>query len=198
MEPQTRPRSGPRQLLSQQKVNERIDFALVGTATKVRQEENGPLTPLEANLSWLLATVNHALATEMTAAFEAVGISPRGHCVLSRAQSGGRTQSELAEEVGLDKTTMVVTVDELEQAGLAERHPSETDRRARVITVTDAGRRKIAEGEEIVDRIQQDVLESLPVKKRAALMDALAQLVSDRLSETTPCQRPVRRRAVRT
>ena len=43
--------------------------------------------------------------------------------------------------IGLDKTTMVVTVDELERAGLAERQASSTDRRARIIKVTPAGRR---------------------------------------------------------
>jgi MarR family transcriptional regulator for hemolysin len=35
--------------------------------------------------------------------------------------------------------THVVTVDELEKAGLAERRPSSRDRRARVISVTEAG-----------------------------------------------------------
>ena len=49
--------------------------------------------------------------------------------------------------VGLDKTTMVVTIDELEPAGMAERLPSPTDRRARIIGVTKDGRKAIAKGE---------------------------------------------------
>ena len=53
--------------------------------------------------------------------------------------TGEFTQTEIARMVGLDKTTMVVTVDELEAAGLAERRPSSTDRRARVIEVTKDG-----------------------------------------------------------
>ena len=35
--------------------------------------------------------------------------------------TGAYTQTELARLIGLDKTTMVVTVDELEAAGLAKR-----------------------------------------------------------------------------
>ena len=96
---------------------------------------------LAGNLGWLLAQASHALSTEMTAAFEAKGGTPRGFCVLSTALTGEFTQKELADRVGLDKTTMVVTMDALEADGLAERVPSPGDRRARVITVTPAGRR---------------------------------------------------------
>jgi MarR family transcriptional regulator, transcriptional regulator for hemolysin len=50
-----------------------------------------------------------------------------------RAALGGDdcTQSQLAAQCALDKTTMVFALDELERAGLAERRPSRTDRRAR-------------------------------------------------------------------
>ena len=70
-------------------------------------------TELEGNLGWLLAQASHAMVTEMTAAFAEMGVSPRGHCVLSTASEGEFTQKDLAERVGLDKTTMVVTIDEL-------------------------------------------------------------------------------------
>ena len=105
---------------------------------------------LTGNLGWLLAQASHALSTEMTAAFEAQGGTPRGHCVLATARTGEFTQKELADRVGLDKTTMVVTIDALEAAGLAERVPSPHDRRARVIRVTDAGEEAVAEGEKVV------------------------------------------------
>src|SRR5919197_6270281 len=112
--------------------------------------------PLAANLAWLLSQASYALATQLTAALQDLGVSPRAHCVLSTAMTGELTQTELAHAVGLDKTTMVVTVDELEAAGLAERRPSKTDRRARVIAVTRGGRRKLREAEEIGDRIRED------------------------------------------
>ena len=89
--------------------------------------------PLASDLCWLLSRASHGLTTEFTAALEDVGISPRQHAVLTTAMTGELTQTEIARMVGLDKTTMVVTVDELEKAGLAERRPSSSDRRARVI-----------------------------------------------------------------
>ena len=78
---------------------------------------------------------------------------------------------------------MVVTVDELEEKGLAERKPSSTDRRARVISVTKAGERTVAQGQKIIDRIQGDVLENLPAKERKVFLEALGSLVKDRLSQ---------------
>jgi DNA-binding MarR family transcriptional regulator len=148
----------------------------------------------EENLGWLLATVSHAFTTELTAALEAVSVSPRAHCVLSTALQGEYSQTALAHAIGLDKTTMVVTIDALEKAGLVERRMSTQDRRARVIAVTDAGRAKVAEGKEIVARMQEDVLASLPPGQREGLMAALRQLLGDRLCSPPECAHPVRRR----
>jgi MarR family transcriptional regulator, transcriptional regulator for hemolysin len=155
-------------------------------------------TPLTENLCWLLSTAAHSLATEMTRAMEGLDVSPRGFSVLTTAMTGAYTQTELARTVGLDKTTMVVTLDELEAAGLAERRPAPSDRRARVIAVTEAGEAKVREAEEIAERIRVDVLAVLPDEERAAFLSALTRLVCDRLSEPVQCAQPVRRRAPRT
>jgi MarR family transcriptional regulator, transcriptional regulator for hemolysin len=149
------------------------------------------------NLAWLLSQASYVLATQLTAALEKVGISPRAHCVLSTAMTGEFTQIELAHAVGLDKTTMVVTIDELEVAGLAKRRQASDDRRAHIIAVTRAGERKVAEAEEIVDRVHSEVLAELPAGERKAFVKALTRLVSGRLSSAAPCAKPVRRRAPR-
>ncbi len=151
--------------------------------------------PPESNLGWLLAQASHALATELTAALEEFSVTPRSHCVLTAALTGEHTQKQLADAIGVDKTTMVVTLDALEEAGLAERVPSKADRRARVIRVTPAGRRLVAKCERVVARIQADVLASLPARQREPFLDALSGLVFGRLSRPTPCGGQVRRRS---
>jgi DNA-binding MarR family transcriptional regulator len=113
--------------------------------------------------------------------------------VLFHALETERTQIQLAEISDLDKTTMVVTVDELEKAGLAERRPSSMDRRARIITVTEAGERAVTEGAKIADSIHRDALNSLPEEQREALVDALTRLVEGHLSTPVESERPVRR-----
>jgi DNA-binding MarR family transcriptional regulator len=149
--------------------------------------------PLAADLCWLLSRASHVLMTEQTAALEGSGISPREYSVLAAAMTGSHTQTQLARLVGLDKTTMVVTVDELEASGLAERRPSIADRRARVIAVTDAGERKLCEAETILRRVREDVLSTLPEDEQQALLRALERLVCGRLAEPVQCSHPVRR-----
>jgi MarR family transcriptional regulator for hemolysin len=149
------------------------------------------------DLAWLLSRVSHALATELTAALEGLSVTPRAQCVLGTALQGEYTQTALAETLGIDKTTMVVTIDALERAGLVERRTSSEDRRARVIAVTEAGAAKVAEGERIVDEIHDDVLSVLSPESREVFMDALRQLAMERLCAPTPCAKPVRRRAPR-
>ena len=153
-----------------------------------------PPTCLTSDLGWLLSRVSHALTTESTAALEDSGISPRGHSVLAAALTGEYSQTELARMVGLDKTTMVVTVDELESQGLVERTPSKADRRARLIKVTKAGRRKVETADGVLDRVREDVLEALPDEEREVFLRALGRLACGRLAEPVTCAQPVRRR----
>src|SRR3954469_5263445 len=145
------------------------------------------------DLSYLLSQAGHVLSTQMTAAFAELGITPRAYCVLFHAMEAERTQIELAAISDLDKTTMVVTVDELEKAGLAERRPSSTDRRARIIAVTEAGERAVAEGMRVADRVHRDVLAALPEEHREPFVAALTLLVGGHLSTPAESEHQVRR-----
>jgi MarR family transcriptional regulator for hemolysin len=153
-----------------------------------------PLAPLASDLCWMLSRASHSLTTELTAALEGSGISPREHAVLAAATGGEHTQTDLARLVGIDKTTMMVTLDELEAAGLAERRPLSTDRRARVVAVTRAGEKKVREVEKVLDRVREDVLGALAEADREVFLRCLAQLACARLSEPVVCSHPVRRR----
>lgn len=151
----------------------------------------------DADLMMLLRVASHVLATELAARLDELGIAPRENCTLTNALDAGLTQSELAEQCNVDKTTMVVTMDTLEKAGLAERRPSETDRRARIIVVTEAGRQMIDQTKKIVEDIYADVLSSLPIQERAAFLSALTKLAQGRLSTPAQCEKPPRRRFTR-
>jgi DNA-binding MarR family transcriptional regulator len=145
------------------------------------------------DISFLLAHSSHVLATRMTEALQEIGLTPRGFCVLMHALPGELTQIELARLADLDKTTMVVTLDELEDAGYAERVASPADRRARIVRVTVRGVEITEAGLEIVDRVHREVLDSLPPSQRDAFLAALTTLVGGYLSEPADSARPVRR-----
>ncbi|MGX1883322.1 MarR family winged helix-turn-helix transcriptional regulator [Streptomyces sp. NPDC055287] len=147
----------------------------------------------EPDLSFLLDHTSHVLRTQMSAALAEIGLTARMHCVLVHALEGERTQIQLAEIGDMDKTTMVVTVDALEKAGLAERRPSSTDRRARIIAVTEEGAQVAGQSQKIVDRVHREALAALPEGDRTVLLRALKFLVGDGLSVPAENPRPARR-----
>ncbi|MFB9207432.1 MarR family winged helix-turn-helix transcriptional regulator [Nonomuraea spiralis] len=147
----------------------------------------------EHDLSFLLDHTSHVLRTRMAAALAELGLTARMHCVLVHALEEERTQIQLAEIGDMDKTTMVVTVDALEKAGLAERRPSSTDRRARIIAVTEKGTEVARRSQEIVDGVHTAALGSLPDKEREALVRALNRLVTGHLETPAEAPQPVRR-----
>ena len=153
--------------------------------------------PVETDLVFLLQQASHALATELTVRLSELGITPRSYCVLSKALAGEMTQSQVAEQCALDKTTMVVTLDGLERAGLAERRPSSSDRRARIIGVTEEGERVATAADAIVALTYSDVLAALPERQRDGFLDSLNRLVAGRLATPPECAKPPRRRAPR-
>lgn len=161
--------------------------------TKDTATPSGGSLSATTDVSFLLQHTAHSLTTRMTAALAAIGMSPREHCVLAHAAQQDRTQAQLAELSDLDKTTMVVTVDQLERAGLAERVPSPSDRRARIIRVTAAGTEVVREGQAIVDQVHQDVLDALPAAERAVFVSALNLLATGHLADPVECEDVVRR-----
>ncbi|WP_030439527.1 MarR family winged helix-turn-helix transcriptional regulator [Actinoplanes subtropicus] len=144
----------------------------------------------ERDITGLLNMAGHALSNRLSAALEEVDLTPRMQCVLIHALEEERTQIQLAALADLDKTTMVSTVDELERRGLAERRPSTTDRRARIIAVTEKGRLAAEEAQRIVDRVHADALGGLPAEARAAFVEALGALAG---TTRDPGPQPIRR-----
>ncbi|MEV0110327.1 MarR family winged helix-turn-helix transcriptional regulator [Nocardia sp. NPDC050799] len=147
----------------------------------------------EADLSFLLDRTSHVLRTRMAAALAEIGLTARMHCVLVHALEEERTQAQLAVLGDMDKTTMVVTVDALERAGLAERRPSAADRRARVIAVTDKGREVAERSQRIVDGVHSAALGSLPAGEREVLVRALRNLTAGHLAEAVEAPSAARR-----
>ncbi len=147
-------------------------------------------TRTERDITGLLNMAGHVLSNRLAVALADVDLTPRMQCVLVHALEEERTQIQLAALADLDKTTMVSTVDEMERLGFAERRPSTTDRRARIISVTEKGRLAAEEGQRIVDRVHGDALGALSATDRAAFIETLG-LLADTAREPGP--QPVRR-----
>ena len=72
--------------------------------------------------------------------------------------------------MGIDPSTMVALIDELERAGLAKRRPHPKDRRAREVVITPKGRRTVEQGRALAREVEDDVLQGLGSTERRKLL----------------------------
>ncbi|WP_232664763.1 MarR family winged helix-turn-helix transcriptional regulator [Pseudonocardia sp. TRM90224] len=136
-----------------------------------------PDEEIRGDLSFLFDKGSQRLAARVAAALAEVGLTAREYCVLSKAVPGHLTQGEIAEIALLDKTTMVVTMDKLENAGLARRTPSPHDRRARIVEATSEGAELAVKAQAITKQVFDEVLSVLPDALRETFLDAMVRLV---------------------
>jgi MarR family transcriptional regulator for hemolysin len=130
--------------------------------------------PPAVDLAFLFNQVSYALAARMGEALADLDLTVSQYCVLWKAQEKERTQIEIAERAALDKTTVVNEVDRLERAGLATRQVHPTDRRGRVVVVTEAGADVLGRAHRAVARVHDEALSDLPADRRASFLAELA------------------------
>jgi DNA-binding MarR family transcriptional regulator len=115
-----------------------------------------------------------ATHTQTAAALQTIGLTPALFAVLNylRAHEGA-IQQQIGSAMGIDPSTMVALVDELEGAGLAKRRPLPHDRRAREVLITPKGRRALERGRELARDVEDDVLRGLSTAERRQLLALL-------------------------
>ena len=130
-----------------------------------------------------LAAMLHPLTRALVAAELPVlarhGISMWGYVVLNALEGGpARTQAALAQAIGADKTRIIATLDELQQAGLITRDPDPADRRIRLLAISADGRRVRADVQSAIQSNEDRVLARLPAADRRAFL-RVAAILSD-------------------
>src|SRR5579875_1250265 len=100
-----------------------------------------------------------ATHTRVAAAFASVGLTTASFAVLNYLGAHpGATQRAIGTAMGIDPSTMVSLIDELQQAGLAARRPHPSDRRAHAVTITAKGRRALARARTMASQVEDEVL----------------------------------------
>ncbi|MBV8432583.1 MAG: winged helix-turn-helix transcriptional regulator [Solirubrobacterales bacterium] len=109
-----------------------------------------------------------------------VGLTPRGWGALNVLdEEGAVTQQWLGRCIGMDPSSMVATIDELEAQGLVERRRNPQDRRAHALHITAKGRRTLTRGRKIARRAQEELLAPLKAEERRQLHDLLLRVAQD-------------------
>lgn len=95
-------------------------------------------------------------------------------CQLSASTAG--SQLSLARRIGYDKTRLIKLLDELTDAGLVERRPDPTDRRAHLVAITAAGRARVDAARTDIRAMEDEVLSELTTPQQRSLRGMLVRL----------------------
>jgi DNA-binding MarR family transcriptional regulator len=107
-----------------------------------------------------------------------LGLSGKGFgALILLVQEGPLSQQRLGQRQGVDRTTMIAVVDELESAGFVDRRRDPRDRRAYALQATAKGRRVLQRAAEATERAEDEFLAPLSEADRQRLKRLLRTLV---------------------
>jgi DNA-binding MarR family transcriptional regulator len=129
------------------------------------------------DLGALFTRVGRRLIEAERPLLAARGLTMWQYVALNRLARGpAPRQLALAEAMGYDKTRLIALLDTLEADGLITRAPDPADRRARVVRLTAAGRRRHAAAVKDIREMEETILLELTVPERATLLAVLPRL----------------------
>ena len=99
------------------------------------------------------------------------------HALVEIGRAGSISLNDLANALGLDKSTMSRTINQLVHGGLVEREIDPEDRRYVTIGLTETGKRTYAELEESMNVYFSELYEAIPEEKREQVVESLDLLV---------------------
>ncbi|WP_040765711.1 MarR family winged helix-turn-helix transcriptional regulator [Tsukamurella sp. 1534] len=139
---------------------------------------NDRATALEAcDLGWSIAMIGRGYAAVVDPVFADVPRGARGYQLLHTViHKSIRSQTALADYLGVDRTVMPYFVDDLQAAGLVERQDDPADRRRRIVAATRHGRARYAELSERVLEAERVFFGDLPDGERSAFVATLATM----------------------
>lgn len=147
---------------------------IVRMATQPSAE--APVSEFAGQLLFRLWRTSH---TRAAAALETVGLTTALFALMNVIGArDGAIQQELGALLGIDPSTMVSLIDQLESAGLAKRRPSPTDRRAREVIITPQGRRLLKRARRVVAESEDEVLRGLTDEERHDLVALLRRALA--------------------
>lgn len=128
-----------------------------------------PYLLARANLRQLEVFERHTRAFDIAAREYAVMLLLEAHDAL--------WQSQIAQALRLDRTTVTYLVDGLEKRGWLMRNRDPADRRAHVVGLTGAGQKALADIQPAVTESKKELLAPLSEAEQDQLRDLLARLI---------------------
>lgn len=132
---------------------------------------------LVRHTGYLLSRLGWYAARRFSEQLQSLELTPRMWGALNVLEAESPvSQQQLGRSIGMDPSSMVGTIDELEGLGLVERRANPSDRRAHALHLTDAGRQTLNAGRLRAKRAQDELLAPLSAPERAQLHALLLKL----------------------
>lgn len=105
-------------------------------------------------------------------------LTPVQYAALTAIGSQDQTDAtRLSSMIAYDRSTIGNILDRLEKRALIRRVPSPNDRRQKLISLTDQGRKLLADCESAVQRVQSRIVGVLTRKEREQFLEFLTRIV---------------------
>jgi DNA-binding MarR family transcriptional regulator len=108
------------------------------------------------------------------------------HAIVEIGRKDEISLNELSDILGLDKSTMSRTINNLVEGNLVTRETHSGDRRYITITLTDQGQKMFKEIESSMSEYYSNILDKIPEEKRNQVLESLELLV-DAVKENKCC-----------
>jgi DNA-binding MarR family transcriptional regulator len=136
--------------------------------------DRGVLTGL---IGFHLRLAQIAVSRDFATTLDTLDVTPGIFAVLVLIDTNaGLKQTELANAVGLDRSSMVAVIDNLERRGLVRRLAVATDRRANALRLTAAGKDLLKKAKRLVAAHEARLAENLAAGERVALVAMLDRI----------------------
>ena len=134
----------------------------------------------DGGVAFLLAQLGAHAAALFAERIRPLELTPPQAGVLRRlAQFPGQSQRELADALGMHAPRLVALIDELEGRGLVARDRHPEDRRNYAISLTDEGRRLLAELGRLVGQHEHAITAGLNDDERTQLLTLLRRIAEE-------------------
>jgi DNA-binding MarR family transcriptional regulator len=153
---------------------------------------NDDWTGASRTIGGLLSVALRTLIADFHERLDAAGFSdvrPGSGNVFESIGAGGSTVAAMAQRAGITPQAMVQVVDYLEARGYVARTPDPTDRRAKLVRLTDRGQAADQAGRDTLAAIEAEWRQQLGDERYAAFRATLEDLVAAFEARPTPSRR---------
>ncbi len=137
---------------------------------------------LQGRPTWLLGRAAARASALLASGFEASGDGLRGYhyrLLAALDQFGPASQADLGRDTGIDRSDVTLALTQMEELGLVVREVDSSNRRRKIVSITQAGAAKLRELDEVLDGVQERLLAPLSPAQRAQFVEIMIRLTGE-------------------